>query len=96
VTLPAERYPDGLRGDDIPLLAQLVGIVDTYDAITTTRPYRAALPAEHAYDELTRETALGLRREDLVQEFIALGRAGRLEEIAAAVQPRVASVTSLS
>jgi putative two-component system response regulator len=89
-------YPDGLRGDVIPLLAQIVGIVDTYDAITTTRPYRAALPAEHAYDELTRETALGLRREDLVQEFIALGRAGRLEEIAAAVQPRVASVTSLS
>jgi len=78
-------YPDGLRGDDIPLLAQIVGIVDTYDAITTTRPYRTALPAEHAYDELTREAATGLHREDLVHAFIGLGRSGHLDAIAAAV-----------
>ena len=74
-------YPDGLRGDDIPLLVQIVGIVDTYDATTTTRPYRAALPAEHAYEELTRDTAMGLHREDLVQVFIGLGRAGALDAI---------------
>jgi HD-GYP domain-containing protein (c-di-GMP phosphodiesterase class II) len=35
-------YPDRLRGDEIPLPAQIVGIVDVYDALTTTRPYRAA------------------------------------------------------
>src|SRR5438552_563710 len=35
-------YPDRLRGDAIPLAAQIVGIVDVYDALTTTRPYRAA------------------------------------------------------
>jgi putative two-component system response regulator len=89
-------YPDRLRGDDIPLLAQIVGIVDTYDAITTTRPYRAALPAEHAYEELTGETAKGLHREDLVHAFIGLGRAGALDAIAVTVRSQAASVTSNS
>src|SRR2546425_404855 len=86
-------YPDGLRGDDIPLLAQIIGIVDTYDAITTTRPYRAALPAEYVYEELTRETTMGLHREDLVDAFIQLGRAGSLDSIAAAVSARTLSGT---
>ncbi len=35
-------YPDRLRGDEIPLSAQIVGIVDVYDALTTARPYRPA------------------------------------------------------
>lgn len=88
-------YPDRLHGDDIPLLAQIVGIVDTYDAITTTRPYRAALPAEHAYEELTRETASGLHREDLVQAFIGLGRAGALDAIGAIVRAQVSPAASI-
>jgi putative two-component system response regulator len=71
-------YPDGLRGDEIPLLAQIVGIVDTYDSITTTRPYREALSPEHAYAELRNEVARGLHREDLVEELVALGGSGRL------------------
>jgi len=33
-------YPEGIRGDQIPLLARIVAVADTYDAITTTRPYR--------------------------------------------------------
>ena len=37
-------YPDRLEGDDIPLSAQIIGIVDVYDALTTTRSYRGALP----------------------------------------------------
>jgi cyclic di-GMP phosphodiesterase len=65
-------YPDGLRDDEIPLLAQIVGIVDTYDAITTTRPYRSALPAEHAHAELRQDAANGLRRSDLVETFVQL------------------------
>jgi putative two-component system response regulator len=66
-------YPDGLRDDEISLLAQIVAIVDAYDAITTTRPYRAALSAEHAYAELRQDAARGLRRQDLVEIFISLG-----------------------
>ena len=69
-------YPDGLAGDDIPLLAQIVGIVDVYDAITTTRPYRPALSSEHACEELTREAGRGLHQQALVAEFLAIIREG--------------------
>ncbi len=78
-------YPDGLRGDEIPLLAQIVGIVDLYDAVTTTRPYRAACPPEHAYEELANEVTQGRRDKDVVQEFVALGRKGVLDAVATSV-----------
>jgi putative two-component system response regulator len=65
-------YPDGLVGDQIPLLAQIVGVVDAYDAMTTSRPYRAALPVEVAHEELRRDVTRGWRRRDLVEAFIAL------------------------
>ena len=47
-------YPDRLRGDEIPLPAQIVGIVDVYDALTTDRPYRPGLSLEAALAEITR------------------------------------------
>ena len=45
-------YPDGLRGEEIPLAARVVFVCDAYNAMTTTRPYRAALPHEQAIAEL--------------------------------------------
>jgi len=50
--LDGTGYPDRLRGDDVPLLARIVSIVDVYDALTTDRPYRAALPHAVAVQEL--------------------------------------------
>jgi len=47
-------YPNGLVGDAIPLTAQIVGLVDVYDALTTTRPYRPALSPAAALAELER------------------------------------------
>jgi len=41
-------YPDGLRGDEIPLSAQVVGIADVYDALTTERPYAPAMSRREA------------------------------------------------
>jgi putative nucleotidyltransferase with HDIG domain len=41
-------YPDGLRGDEIPLLARIIGVADAYDAMTSDRPYREALPSRVA------------------------------------------------
>ena len=70
--LDGSGYPDGLKGDAIPLLAQLMGIVDVYDAITTTRPYKPAATAKQAYVELLQEVDKGWRRKDLVDAFIAL------------------------
>jgi putative nucleotidyltransferase with HDIG domain len=48
-------YPDRLRGDEIPLAAQIICVVDVYDALTTTRSYRAALSHDAALDRM-RET----------------------------------------
>ena len=45
-------YPDRLRGDEIPIAAQIVGIVDVYDALSTARPYRPALSREAALAEI--------------------------------------------
>jgi putative nucleotidyltransferase with HDIG domain len=47
-------YPDRLKGDEIPLSAQIVGIVDVYDALTTTRSYRASMTHEAAVAEMTK------------------------------------------
>jgi len=47
-------YPDGLKGDEIPLAAQIVGILDVYDALTTARAYQPARTADQALAELTR------------------------------------------
>jgi len=45
-------YPDRLRGDEIPVAAQIVGIVDVFDALTTVRSYRPAVPREAALAEM--------------------------------------------
>ncbi|WP_156028415.1 HD-GYP domain-containing protein [Candidatus Solirubrobacter pratensis] len=47
-------YPDGLRGEEIPLGARIVAACDSFNAMTTTRSYRKALPVSHAVAELER------------------------------------------
>ncbi len=47
-------YPDGLKGDEIPLESRIMIIGDTYDAMTSTRPYRKAKSHEEAYAEILR------------------------------------------
>jgi len=46
-------YPDRLKGDEIPLAAQIVGIVDVYDALSNPRAHAPALPAAQALAEMT-------------------------------------------
>jgi diguanylate cyclase len=41
-------YPDGLQSESIPLLSRIIGVADAYDAMTSDRPYRAALPSRVA------------------------------------------------
>ncbi|MCM2277796.1 MAG: HD-GYP domain-containing protein [Oligoflexia bacterium] len=45
-------YPDRIKGDNIPLTARIILIADTYDAMTTTRPYRKGMGSDIAYKEL--------------------------------------------
>lgn len=46
-------YPDGIKGSDIPLGARILSVVDCYDALTSDRPYRPAMPPEDALDILS-------------------------------------------
>ena len=47
-------YPLGLKGNDVPLIARIIAVADTYDAMTSDRAYRRALPHEVAVDEIER------------------------------------------
>jgi len=76
--LDGSGYPDGLKGTGVPLLAQITGVVDVFDALTTARPYKPALPAERAYEELRVEVEQGWRDPKIVESLIGLGRNGRL------------------
>ena len=63
-------YPDRLRGDEIPLNAQIIGIADVYDALTTTRSYRGAMTHEAALDEIRRCERHW--REDVYRAFVGM------------------------
>lgn len=50
--IDGKGYPDGLRDEEIPLPPRIIAVADTYDAMTTSRPYRAGLPPERAAEEI--------------------------------------------
>ena len=64
-------YPDGLTGDDIPYFAAIIAIADTFDAMTSNRPYRKAFSEEKALQELVRVAGTQLNA-DLVAVFVGL------------------------
>lgn len=77
-----QGYPQRLTGSDIPYAARVVGICDAFDAMTSTRPYRAAMPVRTALRRL--EDGLGTQFDDtLARHFLALGQDGLLNHIAA-------------
>jgi HD-GYP domain-containing protein (c-di-GMP phosphodiesterase class II) len=45
-------YPQGLKGDEIPIMAKIVAVADTFDAMTTDRPYQQAMQFEHAVEKI--------------------------------------------
>jgi hypothetical protein len=63
--LDGSGYPDGLAGDAVPLLAQILSIVDIYAALTTPRPYKPALSRAQAHGTLRDEARRQWRRTDL-------------------------------
>jgi response regulator RpfG family c-di-GMP phosphodiesterase len=76
-------YPDGLAGDDIPLAARIIAVVDAFDAMTCERPYRAAKSHEEALDELRREAGAQFD-PSVVDLFCSLAESGALEAVGAA------------
>ncbi len=62
-------YPDGLKEDKIPYLAQVFQMIDIYDALTSERPYKRALSQEEALSIMAEETAKGWRNPKLMLQF---------------------------
>lgn len=62
-------YPDGLRGEAIPVTARVLQIVDIYDALSTDRPYRQALSPQEAMSILREEAKRGWWDVSIINEF---------------------------
>ena len=69
-------YPDGLRGDAIPVTARVLQIVDVYDALTTDRPYKKAFSITDALQTLKQEVAQGWWDPHIFDQFERLVRNG--------------------
>lgn len=66
-------YPDGLKGNDIPLVARIIAVADAFDAMTSDRPYRTALSRREAFAEL--ERCKGSQFDpDIVDAFLAANK----------------------
>ncbi len=69
-------YPDGLAGEAIPLGARIVAVADSFDAMTTDRPYRKALPLEQVWETL--RTGAGTQWDPAVVDAFISAQAGRV------------------
>jgi putative two-component system response regulator len=71
-------YPDGLRGESIPLAARILQVVDIFDALISDRPYRRGLPLPSALLVLFDEVECGKLDRGLVSHFAALMVGGQI------------------
>jgi len=83
--MDGQGYPYGLQGDQIPMMARIIAVADTLDAITTNRPYQSAMDLEYA---LNRIRSLAVTRFDpqVVGALEASVRDGRLRLSATLVE----------
>jgi len=65
-------YPDGLRGDEIPLLARILQVVDVYDALRTARPYKPALGHDQSAQTMREKARQGLLDGQLVDKYFSM------------------------
>src|ERR1700720_1312645 len=75
-------YPDGLRGESIPITARVLQIVDVYDALTTDRPYKRAFSITDALQTMKQEVAKGWWDPHIFDQFERLVRSGAAEFLA--------------
>lgn len=87
-------YPDGLRGEEIPLIARVFQIVDIFDALSSQRPYKPAFARDKVIEIMEQETAAGFWDPKLMQVFlkVARERPGELQRPDQAGQDRSAEV----
>jgi putative two-component system response regulator len=80
--LDGSGYPDGLQGNEVPLLAQIIGVVDVYDAVTSRRPYQPVQSTDEAVQLLREQADRGWRQREIVEAFAGIIRCGQLETFA--------------
>ncbi len=68
--IDGQGYPDGLRGEDIPLLAKIIAVADSFDAMTTDRPYRKGMTKEQALKIYENERDGGQWEPELVDILV--------------------------
>jgi putative two-component system response regulator len=73
-------YPDGISGEDIPLLSRIMQVADIYDALTTARPYKPAFSHQHAIEIMMEEARRGWRDPELVPLFAQVSQQGPVTE----------------
>jgi putative two-component system response regulator len=76
--LDGSGYPDGLKGEEIPITARIMSTVDVYDSLTTDRPYRSALSPEEAFLIMREEAKKGWWDGELIAELEFLVRNARI------------------
>lgn len=67
-------YPEGLKGEAIPLVARVFQIIDVYDALSNARPYKPALPREEVIEIMEQEMAAGFWDPNLMPVFLKILR----------------------
>lgn len=70
-------YPEGLRGKQIPVIASIIAVADTFDAMTTDRPYRSGLSRENAFQEIQNEKGKQFDPQ-IVDIFVELYQHGKI------------------
>ena len=83
--LDGSGYPDGLRGDAIPVTARVMQIVDVYDALTTERPYKRAFPIADALQTIKEEVAKGWWDPQVFARFEQLVRSSAGDSLSKSV-----------
>jgi putative two-component system response regulator len=73
-------YPDGLAGDEIPLLARIMQVADIYDALTTARSYKLAFSHSHAIEIMLEESQRGWRDPELIPLFAEIMKQGTVAD----------------
>jgi putative two-component system response regulator len=87
-------YPDGLKGEEIPIEARLLAVVDSFDAMTTDRPYRSAITGRRAYNEILKRSGAQFD-PDMVEIFIACWEKGMIKQIMCSSQDSIKGETDV-